>query len=220
MVGTSGAPVYRLFGPSWSDAGTGLYGSTVSDVTTVAGVTLASARGAGFGPVSVYAGGASAAGCGDVRALAGAGASGGPAPAASATVLAASSCDVTAFTLSNGSITGSASAASGLPTGVSPTTLARVADGSVAGGTDSAGMWRYVGSSWTSDNSGLSGSEPILATRQVGSPLFASTGTVLLQRQALGWQAGQGRHADGSCQQAEQLSSLHQGKISGRSQVS
>ena len=33
----------------------------------------------------------------------------------------------------------------GLPTGILPTTLARVSDGNVAGGTPSAGMWRFVG---------------------------------------------------------------------------
>jgi hypothetical protein len=188
-AGTAGGPVYRLAGSSWSDAGTGLWAATISDVTTVAGTTLAASRGAGFTPVDRTPGGASAPGCGDVTALAGAGSAGAPDPAPIGLVLVASSCDVSVFTLVNGAITATTSAGSGLATGVLPTTLARVSDGSVAGGTPSAGMWRYAGSSWSADNAGLSGSTSILATREVGGTLFASTGTALFARKSGGWLA-------------------------------
>ena len=186
-AGTGGGPVYRLVGSSWAEAGTGLWAATISDVTTVAGTTLASARGAGLGPVTASSGTAAAAGCGDVTALAGLGSSGGPDPADSGFFLAASNCDVSDY-LASGGIVASAPAVSGLPLGVLPTTLARVSsDGSVAGGTPSAGMWRFVSSSWSPDNGGLSGTESILAARQVGGTLFTSTGAALFARQQGGW---------------------------------
>jgi hypothetical protein len=186
-AGTAGAPVYRLSGSSWAEAGTGLWAATISDVAVIAGTTLAAAHGAGLGPVTGTPGTASAQGCGDVSSLAGTGSAGGPSPSAFALFLAASSCDVSAFALVAGAVTSSTPAASGLPTGVVPSALARVTDGSVAGGTPSAGMWRFVGSSWSADNGGLSGTESILATRQVGGALYASTGTALFARQQSGW---------------------------------
>ncbi|HVO50855.1 MAG TPA: hypothetical protein VMV60_07670, partial [Thermoanaerobaculia bacterium] len=182
-AGTSGAPVYRLLGSSWTEAGTGLWAATISDVATVAGATLASAHGAGLAEVSTTSGAAAGAGCGDVSALAFTGGN---------SLLASTNCDVTAFTLSGSSIVGSVSASAGLPVGILPTTLARVSDGSVAGGTPSAGMWRYVGSSWSADNGGLSGTESILTTRAVGGTLYASTGTALLARQQGGWTLANG----------------------------
>jgi hypothetical protein len=187
-AGTSGAPVYRLSGSSWTEAGAGLWAANISDLTIVAGTTFASAHGAGLGPVTGTSGVASAQGCGDVSSLAGSGSAGGPAPSALALLLAASNCDVSAFTLVNGAVTSSTSSVSGLPIGVVPSALTRVpADGSVAGGTPSAGMWRFVGSSWSADNGGLSGTESILATRAVGGTLYASTGTALFARQQSGW---------------------------------
>ena len=195
-AGTAGAPVYRLLGSSWTEAGTGLWAATISDVATVAGATLASARGAGLGPVAAVSGGAIAQGCGDVTSLAGAGSAGGPAPDSLALFLAASNCEVTAFTIAFGTITSTTPAGSGLPVGVVPATLARISsDGSVAGGTPSAGMWRWVGSSWTADNGGLSGTEPILAAREVGGTLFASTGTALFARTTGGWSNATGAPA-------------------------
>ncbi len=195
-AGTTGAPVYRLTGSSWAEAGTGLWAATISDVATVAGATLASARGAGLGPVSAVSGGAIAQGCGDVTSLAGAGSSGGPPPDSLALFLAASNCATTAFSIVNGTITSATPAVSGLPAGVLPTTLARVSpDGSVAGGTPSAGMWRWVGSSWTADNGGLSGTESIVAAREVGGTLFASTGTALFARTTGGWSNATGAPA-------------------------
>ena len=122
-----------------------------------------------------------------MTALAGVGSSGGPAPETLALFLSASNCDVSAFSLVNGSIASITPAVAGLPLGVLPTTLARVADGSVAGGTPSAGMWRYVGSSWTADNVGVSGTESILTAREVGGSLFASTGTAFFVRRPSGW---------------------------------
>ena len=179
-AGTAGAPVYRLIGSSWSDAGTGLWAANISDVMNLgeSSGTFASAHGAGLVEISSTSGGAAGAGCGDVSALA----------ATSAGFLAATNCDITSFLLSGTSITGSSSASAGLPLGVRPTTLARVpADGSVAGGTPSAGMWRFVGSSWSADNGGLSGTEAILAVRPVGGTLYASTGTALFTRKPSGW---------------------------------
>ncbi|MEO8056171.1 MAG: hypothetical protein ABI768_13515, partial [Acidobacteriota bacterium] len=191
-AGTAGAPVYKLSGPSWVEAGTGLWASTISDVATIAGITLASARGAGLAPVSSVLGSASANGCGDVTSLAGVGSAGAEAPAAFAQFLAASNCDVSTYTLVNASITSTAPALSGLPVGVVPSALVRVAaDGSVAGGTPSAGMWRWVVSSWSADNGGLSGTESILAAREVDGTLYASTGTALFARKQT-WQAAPG----------------------------
>jgi hypothetical protein len=182
FAGTAGAPVYRLIGSSWSEAGAGLWAATISDVAIVANVegptgTFVSARGAGVTEVSSTSGGAAGTGCGDVRALSSAGLS----------LFAATNCDVTSFSLSGPTIVGSSSASAGLPLGVLPTTLARVSDGSVAGGTPSAGMWRFVGSSWSADNGGLSGTESILAAREVGGTLYASTGTALFTRKQSAW---------------------------------
>ncbi|HQQ78718.1 MAG TPA: hypothetical protein PLB01_15295 [Thermoanaerobaculia bacterium] len=184
-VGTSGAPVYRRVGSGWVEAGTGLWAASISDVMSLGGSsgTFASSHGAGLGEIASTSGGAAGAGCGDVSALA----------AAPGGFLAATNCDVTSFLLSGSSIVGSSSASAGLPLGVRPTTLARVpADGSVAGGTPSAGMWRFVGSSWSADNGGLSGTEAILTMRSVGGALYASTGTALFTRRPSGWAGATG----------------------------
>ncbi len=182
-AGTAGGPVVRLTGSSWSEAGTGLWAASISDVVNAtagqgASGTFASAHGAGLAEISTTSGGAAGTGCGDVSALA----------MAPVGLLASTNCDLTAFSLSGSSIGAGTSASAGLPTGVLPSTLARVpVDGSVAGGTPSAGMWRYVGSSWSADNGGLSGTESILATRAVGGTLYASTGTALFARAQSGW---------------------------------
>lgn len=190
-AGTAGAPVYRLVGSSWAEAGTGLWAATISDVTVASAgggisFTFASARGAGLAEVSTTSGDAISSGCGDITALADAGSTAGPAGPSPVGFLAASNCDATLFSFL-GSIRSSTSASAGLPIGILPTTLARVSDGNVAGGTPSAGMWRFVGSSWSADNGGLSGTESILATRAVGGTLYASTGTALFARQQSGW---------------------------------
>ena len=153
LRGHRGGPVYRLVGSSWDEAGAGLWAANISDVTDYSAAVgtsgvFASARGAGLAEISTTSGSLAGPGCGDVRALAQSG---------STNLLAATNCDVTSFFLSSGA---SFSASAGLPLGVLPTTLARLADGSVAGGTPSAGMWRYTGSSWSADNGGLSGTSP------------------------------------------------------------
>ena len=102
---------------------------------------------------------------------------------------------MTTFLLAGSSIVSSASASAGLPVGVLPTTLARVSDGTVAGGTPSAGMWRLVGSSWSGDNGGLSGTESILTARVTGGTLYTSTGTALFARQQAGWTLATGAPA-------------------------
>jgi hypothetical protein len=190
-AGTAGAPVYRLSGSSWTEAGTGLWAATISDVTNVFGSvgswTVASAHGAGLGPVTGTSGGAVAPGCGDVSALAYAGTGPGPSEGQPALFLATSNCDVSVYTLTGGVVTSSTTAVSGLPTGILPTTLTSVTSGGIAGGTPSAGMWRFVGSSWSADNGGLSGTESILATRVVGGTLYASTGTALFARAQSAW---------------------------------
>ncbi len=180
-AGTAGSRVYRFVGSSWDEAGSGLWAASISDVAgySAAGGTsgvFASARGAGLAEISTTAGSLAGPGCADVRALAQSG---------STNLLAATNCDVTSFFLSSGA---SFSASSGLPLGVLPTTLARLTDGSIAGGTPSAGMWRYTrSSSWSADNGGLSGTESIVATREVGGALYASTGTALFVRKTGGW---------------------------------
>ncbi|MGA7991260.1 MAG: hypothetical protein WCC53_07520, partial [Thermoanaerobaculia bacterium] len=184
FAGTAGAPVYRLLGTSWAEAGTGLWAATISDVTAAGGSTWAAARGAGLSEISVIPGAAAGEGCGDVSALA---------PAGGSSLLAATNCGVTSFLLSGASIVSSTSASAGLPLGVLPTQLARVsADGSIAGGTAGAGMWRFVGSSWSADNGGLSDTASVLATREVGSTLYASSGPNLFARRQSGWQSVSG----------------------------
>jgi hypothetical protein len=184
-AGTAGGPVYRLVGSSWSEADTGLWAASISDLATLGTLTFAAAHGAGLADVSTTSGPAAGPGCGDISALASLGLLPGP-PERGGAFLAASNCDVTQFTL-YGSFWASSSASAGLPTGILPTTLARVSDGNVAGGTPSAGMWRFVGSSWSADNGGLSGTESILTARAVGGTLYASTGTALFARQQSGW---------------------------------
>ncbi len=190
-AGTSGAPVYRLSGSSWTEAGTGPWAATISDVTKVFGGTIASAHGAGLAEVSTTSGAAAGVGCGDVSALAFLLIPAGPPEQTESLFLAASNCDVTMFGF-RGSIGGPTSASAGLPTGILPTTLARVSDGNVAGGTPVAGMWDFVGPSWSAYNGGLSGTESILATREVGGTLYASTGTAFVVRQQGGWTLASG----------------------------
>jgi len=82
---------------------------------------------------------------------------------------------------------------SGLPAGVTLTTLGAVAPGgTIAGGTSNAGMWRLVGFNWSADNSGLPPSGAVQTTRQVGGKLYASVGASLFVRQQSAWQAVSG----------------------------
>jgi hypothetical protein len=179
-VGTAGAPVYRLSGSSWTEAGTGLYAASISDVTATLGSTFVSARGAGLTP---FVGNLAPEGCGDVSALA-------PAPVA---LMAVTNCHVYLWSLGPGPIASPSIVEAGLPLGVSLTALASVSsDGSVAGGTSNAGMWRFVGSSWSSDNGGLPPNGSVLTARQVGGKLYASVGGSLFTRQQSTWQASSG----------------------------
>jgi hypothetical protein len=181
-VGTAGAPVYRLSGTSWSSAGTGLYAASISDIATSAGITFAGAHGAGISLLTPPGGGLSP-DCGDARALA-------PAPAA---LMAVTNCHVYLWNLGPGPIAAPSIAEAGLPLGVSLTALASVSsDGSVAGGTSDAGMWRFVGTSWSSDNAGLPLNGSVLTARQVGGELYASVGGSLFARQQSAWQSSSG----------------------------
>jgi hypothetical protein len=181
-VGTAGAPVYRLSGSSWTSAGTGLYAASISDIATSAGVTFVGARGAGISLLTPPGGDLSS-NCGDASSLA-------PAPAA---LMAVTDCHVYLWSLGPGPIASPSIVEAGLPLGVSLTALASVSsDGSVAGGTSNAGMWRFVGSSWSSDNTGLPPNGSVLTARQVGGTLYASVGGSLFTRQQSAWQATSG----------------------------
>ncbi len=181
-VGTAGAPVYRLSGSSWTSAGTGLYAASISDIATSAGITFVGAHGAGISLLTPPGGDLSS-DCGDARALA-------SAPAA---LMAVTDCHVYLWSLGPGPIASPSIVEAGLPLGVSLTALASVSsDGSVAGGTSNAGMWRFVGSSWSSDNTGLPPNGSALTARQVGGTLYASVGGSLFTRQQSAWQATSG----------------------------
>ncbi len=188
-VGTNGAPIYRLSitGSAWSAEGVGPWAATISDVTTSGGLTFASARGAGIAPLASAGDNMVPEGCGDVTALA-------PGPTAvatsDATLVGATNCHAYSWDLGPGPTGSITVVEAGLPIGYTLTTLGAVApDGSVAGGTTNAGMWRLVGFSWSADNGGLPPSGSVQTTRQVGGKLYASVGASLFVRQQSAWQA-------------------------------
>ena len=178
-VGTAGAPVYRLSGGSWSAAGTGLYAASISDVKTVAGTTFAAAHGAGLAVASPPGANFAPEGCGDVGAIAG----------NSLSLFAATNCHLYAWALGPGLSAPPSIVEAGLPLGVAITSLAAVSDGTVAGGTSSAGMWRLVASTWSSDNAGLPANGAVQTTREVAGKLYASVGGSLFVRAQSAWQA-------------------------------
>jgi hypothetical protein len=189
-VGTGGAPIYRFSGSTWTAEGTGPWAASISDVTASAEMDFAAARGAGLAPLTSSGGdlgNLAPEGCGDVRALA-------PGPKSVATsdptLVASTNCHLYYFDLGPGP-TGSATVTeAGLPTGFTLTTLGSVSpDGSIAGGTSNAGMWRLVGFNWSADNPGLPPNGSVQTTRQVGGKLYASVGASLFVRQQSAWQA-------------------------------
>ncbi len=178
-VGTAGAPVYRLSGSSWSAAGTGLYAASISDVVIIPGTTLAAAHGAGLASASQPGANIAPDNCGDVSAI----------EASSLSLFAATNCHLYAWTLGPGLSAPPSIVEAGLPLGVAITSLAQVSDGSVAGGTSNAGMWRLVASTWSSDNAGLPANGAVLTTRGVAGKLYASVGGSLFVRAQSAWQA-------------------------------
>jgi hypothetical protein len=186
-VGTFGAPVYRLSSGAWAPEGTGPWAAAISDVTTSAGTTFAAARGAGLAPLTSSGGNLVPEGCGDVRALA-------PGPKSVATsggtLVASTNCHVYNFDLGPTPTGSPFITEAGLPIGFTLTTLGSVSpDGSIAGGTSNAGMWRLVGFNWSADNAGLPPNGSVQTTRQVGGKLYASVGASLFLRQQGAWQA-------------------------------
>jgi hypothetical protein len=182
-VGTAGAPIYRLSGSSWSAAGTGLYAASIAEVKTVIGATFVGAHGAGIAvvPGENFA----PEGCGDVRAMA----------ANSLRLFSATNCHLYAWPLGPSAFNPPSLVEDGLPPGVAVSSLAAVSDGSVAGGTPNAGMWRLVASTWSSDNAGLPANGSVLTAREVGGKLYASVGSSLFVRQQSAWQASSGAPA-------------------------
>ncbi len=178
-VGTAGAPVYRLSGGSWSATGTGLYAASISDVKTVAGTTFAAAHGAGLAVASPPGANFAPDGCGDVGAIAG----------NSLSLFTATNCHLYAWALGPGLSAPPSIVETGLPLGVAITSLAAVSGGTVAGGTSSAGMWRLVASTWSSDNAGLPTNGAVQTTREVDGKLYASVGGSLFVRAQSAWQA-------------------------------
>jgi len=185
-VGTAGAPVSRFFGGSWSAVGTGLYAASISDVKTVAGTTFAAAHGAGLAVASPPGGNFAPEGCGNASAITG----------NSVSLFAATNCHLYAWALGPGLSAPPSTVEAGLPLGVAITSLAAVSDGSIAGGTSSAGMWRLVASTWSSDNAGLPASGAVQATREVAGNLYASVGGSFFVRAQGTWQALAGAPAN------------------------
>jgi len=184
-VGTAGAPISRLSGSSWSAVGAGLYAASISDVETVAGTTFAGALGAGLAVTSPPGANLAPQGCGDVGAISG----------NSLSLYASTNCHLYAWALGPG-LSGSPSIVeAGLPTGVAITSLASVGDGTIAGGTASAGMWRLVATTWSSDNAGLPANGAVQTTREVAGNLYASVGGNLFVRAQAAWQALSGAPA-------------------------
>lgn len=187
-VGTAGAPIYRLSGSSWSAAGTGLYAASIAEVETVIGETFVGAHGSGIAvvPGENFA----PKGCGDVRAMA----------ANSLRLFATTNCHLYIWPLGPSMFNPPSVVEDGLPPGVTISSLAAVSDGSVAGGTPNAGMWRLVASTWSSDNAGLPANGSVLTAREVGGKLYASVGSAsvgssLFVRQQSAWQASSGAPA-------------------------
>jgi len=193
-VGTAGAPVYRLSGSSWTEAGTGLYAATISDVTTAAGSTFVSARGAGLAVTSPPGANFAPEGCGDVRATA-ANSLNLFATTAGSPLSFTANCHLYIWPLGSSVFNPPSVEEDGLPPDVAINSLATVSDDTIAGGTLNAGMWRFVQSSWSSDNAGLPPNGSVLTTRQVGGKLYASVGTNLFFRQQSAWQASSGAPA-------------------------
>ena len=185
-VGTAGAPVSRFSGGSWSAVGTGLYAASISDVKTVAGTTFAAAHGAGLAVASPPEGNFAPEGCGDASAITG----------NSVSLFAATNCHLYAWALGPGLSAPPSTVEAGLPLGVAITSLAAVSDDSIAGGTSSAGMWRLVASTWSSDNAGLPASGAVQATREVAGNLYASVGGSFFVRAQGTWQALSGAPAN------------------------
>ncbi|MEO8587226.1 MAG: hypothetical protein ABI584_13765 [Acidobacteriota bacterium] len=179
-VGTAGAPVYRLSGSSWIAAGTGLYAASISEVRTVIGETFVGAHGAGIAVVPN--GNFLPDGCGDVRAM----------TADSLRVYASTNCRLYAWPLGPNVFNPPSILEAGLPAGVVVSSLAAVPNGTVAGGTPNAGMWRLVESTWSSDNTGLPANGSVLTTREVGGKLYATVGSSFFVRQQSAWQAVSG----------------------------
>ena len=189
-VGTGGAPIYRLSGEHLGGRGHRARGRrSISDVATSGETTYASARGAGLAPLTSVGGNLESRpeGCGDVRALA-------PGPKAvvtsDATLVAATNCHFYYFDLGPGP-TGSTLRRRGRASRRLHAHVARrgLPDGSIAGGTSNAGMWRFVSFNWSADNPGLPANGSVQTTRQVGGKLYASVGASLFVRQQSAWQA-------------------------------
>ena len=181
-VGTTGAPVYRFSGSSWSAAGAGLYAASISDAKTVAGTTFAAAHGAGLAVASPPGANITPDGCGDVGAIAG----------NSLSLFAATNCHLYAWALGPGLSAPPSIVEAGLPLGVAITSLTAVSGGSVAGGTSNAGMWRLVASTWSADNAGLPTNGAVQTTREVAGKLYTSVGGNLFVRAQIAWQAVSG----------------------------
>ncbi|MEO7919701.1 MAG: hypothetical protein ABIT01_09580 [Thermoanaerobaculia bacterium] len=171
-LGTGGGPVYRSVGASWSEVGAGtLNASSVSDVlagpTSTSLPTIAT-RGGG-----VLLGSSSPPvpdGCGDLYAVA-------PSPSpTSQDIILASAC---------GPLSGRASFSSistGLPQGALLTSLTATDGQGILGGSSNAGAFRFTGSAWSADNSGLSANAVIQTVRRVGSRLYAASSGLLFER--------------------------------------
>ncbi len=175
-AGTAGGPVYRFLGSAWVQAAAGLTATTISDAMTrdlSTGTATIATRGAGLIETLLPPPNDNILpdGCGDVSAVVQVG---GP---TFVQYLAATSCGPLLGT--DGFFN---SATVGLPQGVAPETLASTPSGDAFGGTTNAGVWRFDGTSWSADNSGLSPSASVGAIRQVGADLFAAAGLGVVRR--------------------------------------
>ncbi|MBL8112721.1 MAG: hypothetical protein JNK60_07530 [Acidobacteria bacterium] len=184
VLGTEGGPVASSTNDRWAPLGP-IAGQLVSDILVgvrgnpSSGDAAIATRGAGL---ALLGGTASSPvlpdGCGDVLALA-------PAPTGSArSLLAATAC---------GPYLGDAvlsAAGSGLPQNTAVTGLSPASTGGVVGSTSGNGLYRFTGSGWSSDSSGLSTSALTGPVREIAGELFAVADGTLTRRSSNGtWTA-------------------------------
>lgn len=168
FLGTTGSPVHRLGASTWIEAGTGLNAAIISDFFRSSEVGIHSfswyvaSRGAGLSLGDRPWPNLAPTGCGDVTAAALFG-------EGSHSLIASTNCGPLFVSASGGdSLT---DAGPGLPAGTTLTTFSLP-----WAGTSNAGVFRFDGSSWISDQTAIPSNASAQNLRAVGGSLFAAAG--------------------------------------------